>query len=75
MDELELLDGRVPALEMVDGVKELGIFAQRTGDGAQAADVLGMRPSGVVPAAIAVGDERGPHGPWTAILPVAGGGR
>jgi hypothetical protein len=75
MNELELLDRRVPALEMVDGVKELGIFAKRTRNRAQTADVLRMSPPGVVPATIAVGDERGPHGPWVAILPVAGGGR
>ena len=65
MNELELLDGRVPALEMVDGMKELRIFAQRSRNRAQAADVLRMRPPGVVAAAIAVGDERGPHGPWS----------
>ena len=75
MNDLELLDGRVPALEMVDGMKELRIFAKRPGDGAQPTDVLRMSPPGVVPATIAVGDERGPHGPCVAILPVAGGGR
>jgi hypothetical protein len=37
--------------------------------------VLRMSPPGVVPSAVAVGDKSGPHGPWAAILPVAGGGR
>jgi hypothetical protein len=41
--------------------------------------VFRMSPPGVVPSAIAVGDERGPHRRWRAgrktILPVAGGGR
>jgi hypothetical protein len=75
MNEFELFDGGVPALEVVDRVKEPGILAQRARNRAQPADVLRVSPSGVVPPTSAVGDERGPHGPWAAILPVAGGGR
>jgi hypothetical protein len=37
--------------------------------------VLRMSPPGIVPSAIAVGDERGPHGPGLTTLPDAGGGR
>src|ERR1700682_3544458 len=75
MNERELLDGRVPTFEVVDGVKELWILAKRAGNCAEPADVLRVPPSGVVPPTIAVGDERGPHGPWAAILPAAGGAR
>jgi hypothetical protein len=32
VNELELLDGRAPALEMLDGVKKFGIFAKRAGN-------------------------------------------
>ncbi len=75
VNELELLDRRVSSFEMVDFVKQSRIIAKRTCDGSQAADVLRMSPSGVVPTTIAMGNERGPHGPSRAILPVAGGGR
>lgn len=61
MSELDLLDRRVASLEMLDGVKQLRVITQGTGDGAQTPDVLRMSPSGVVAAAVAVGDERGPH--------------
>jgi hypothetical protein len=60
MRELELLDGRVAPLEMRHFMKQLRIFAQRSRNGAQTPDVLGMIPAGVVSTAIAVGDERGP---------------
>jgi len=61
MHKLELIDHRVPSLEMFDGVKELRVIAQSAGDRTQTPDVLRMSPSGVVASAIAVGDERRPH--------------
>ena len=61
MHELELLDGRVTSLEVLNVVKQKRIVTQRPGDGAQSSDVLRMSPSGVVSSAVAVGDERGPH--------------
>lgn len=62
--QTELFDGGVTSLEMVDRVEEVGIVTKRPGDRAQPADVLRMSPPGIVPAAIAVRYERGPHGPW-----------
>ncbi len=61
MAERELGGGRVAALEVIDGLKEIGMIAQRAGDGAQSSNVLGMIPAGVVPAAIAVRYERRPN--------------
>lgn len=61
--ELQLVNGRVSSLEVIDGMKYLRVLAQGARDRAQAADVLGMSPPGVVPSAIAVRDECGPHGP------------
>src|SRR4051794_27388 len=63
MDQLEFFDGSVPAFQMLDTVEELGILTKRARDGAETTDVLGMSPSRVVAATIAVRDERGPHGP------------
>lgn len=63
VNQLELFGSSVAALEVVYGVKQLGVFTQCARDRAQAAHVLRMSPSGVVPSAIAIGDERGPHGP------------
>ncbi|MDQ6717497.1 MAG: hypothetical protein M3Z17_03995, partial [Gemmatimonadota bacterium] len=57
--EGELVDGGVPSLEMLHSVEEVGLVAQRARNGAQATDVLGVTPAGIVPAAIAVGNERG----------------
>jgi hypothetical protein len=37
--------------------------------------MLGMPPSGVVPAAVTVGNERGPHGPKGISRPGGAGGR
>ena len=62
MRQRDLIDRRVSSLEMLDRMKELRVFAQCTSDRAQAPDVLGMPPARVVTAAIAMGDERGPHG-------------
>jgi hypothetical protein len=73
--KLQLLERSVPPFEMLDAVKELGILTERARYRAQASDMLGMSPAGVVAATIAVRDERGPHGPSTANRPVAGGGR
>jgi hypothetical protein len=48
---------------VLDGMEKFWILSQRPGYCAQAPDVLRMSPSGVVTAAVAVGDEGGPHGP------------
>jgi hypothetical protein len=61
VSQLDLLDRRVPSLEMIDGMKQLGAFTKSARDRAQSADVLRMPPAGVVAPAIAVGDESGPH--------------
>jgi hypothetical protein len=74
MGKGDLFDRGVAPFKVLDRVKELRVFAQRSGDGAQAADVLGMSPACVVPPAIAVRDESGPHR-RDVTLPVAGGGR
>src|SRR5436305_11513693 len=47
---------------MIDGVQELRVHAQSTCDRTQPSDMLRVAPTGVVASAIAVGDERGPHG-------------
>jgi predicted deacylase len=60
--------GGMPSLQMLDVLKETGIVAQRTRDGAEAADMLGVAPPGVVPPAVAVGDECGPQGPTLASI-------
>jgi hypothetical protein len=73
--QLEFLERSVSALEVFDAVKELRILTERARYRAKATDVLGMAPTRVVAATVAVRDERGPHGPWTAIRPVAAGGR
>ena len=57
MRELDLLDGRVPSLEVLDAVKELRILAQRACDRAEPADVFRMPPAGIVAPAVAVRDE------------------
>lgn len=77
MHQLELLDGGVSSLDVLDGVKETGILTKGARDGAESADVLGMAPPGVVAPAITVGDEGCPHSSrgGGATLPVAGGGR
>jgi hypothetical protein len=54
MGELELFDGRVAAFDVLDSMKELGIFAQRARDGAQSTYVLGVPPTRVVTPAITV---------------------
>ena len=74
MGQSDLIYCGVTAFEVFDRVKKFWILTQRPGDGAQAADVLGMAPACVVPAAIAVRNKRGPHR-RDATLPVAGGGR
>ena len=75
MRELDLLDGRVPPLEVLDAVKELRVLPQRPCDRAQTPDVLRMSPTGVVTPAVAVRDEGSPHRGRAATLPDAGGGR
>jgi hypothetical protein len=49
---------RVPALDVLDRAEQVEVVAQRPRDGAQPADMLGVPPAGVVPAAVGVGDER-----------------
>lgn len=83
MRELELLDCRVAPLEMLDPMKKLRIFPQRSRNGAQTPYVFRMIPACIVSAAIAMGDERGPsailtpspHRAGRSTPPVAGGGR
>ena len=58
MSKLELFDGRVTSLEVLDGVKHLWVLTQRPGDGAQAPDMLRMSPTGIVSTAVAVRDDR-----------------
>jgi hypothetical protein len=64
----------VASLQMIDSMKDLRIIAQRPGNRAQPADVLRMPPSSVVSAAIAIRNERRPHGRAGVTQPVAGGG-
>ena len=52
--QLELFHGGVTTFDVLDTVEQLRIFTQRAGDGAQTADVLGMSPTRVVTAAIAM---------------------
>jgi hypothetical protein len=63
---------------VIDRVEELRINAERARYRAKAANVLRVSPRGVVAAAIAAGNEGGPHFGGTvgraAILPDAGGG-
>ena len=54
MGKLELFNGRVTSLEVLDGVKQLGFFTQRPGDRAETSDVLRMSPTGIVSPAVAV---------------------
>src|SRR5437763_1120652 len=72
MRQPELLNCGLSAFQMLDGVKELRILAQRARDRPQAPDVLRMPPPGVVAPAIAMGDKRGPHRgacrEWLALL-------
>src|SRR2546422_2713266 len=57
----QLLDGGVPPLDVLDIMKCFWIVPKRPRDGAETPDVLGVSPSGVVSAAVAVRDERSPH--------------
>jgi hypothetical protein len=57
--ECELFRGGVPSLEMFYEVKKLRHVAQRTGNRAQASDVLVMAPPRIVAATVTVRDERG----------------
>ena len=54
MRKLQLVDSRVAPLDVLDSMEELGIFTQRTCDGAQSSDVLGVAPAGVVTTAVTV---------------------
>ncbi len=58
----DVLRGGVASLVVLDGAEELGPIAERAGDGAEAADVLGVAPARVVAAAVGVGDEGDAHG-------------
>src|SRR5438876_504246 len=57
----QLFDGGVPPLDVLDIMKCFWIVPKRPRDGAETPDVLGVSPSGVVSAAVAVRDERSPH--------------
>ncbi len=59
MGEGELIGGRVPPFQVLDGDKELDVVPEGTRDGAQAADVFGVSPPGVVPPTIGVRNEGG----------------
>ncbi|HKR09633.1 MAG TPA: hypothetical protein VJS39_10620 [Gemmatimonadaceae bacterium] len=54
MYELQLFNRGVATFDVLDTVEQLWILTQRTGDGAQTADVFRMPPTCVVTAAIAV---------------------
>jgi hypothetical protein len=59
--ELQLVDCRVSAFDVLNPMKQFRIFAERARDSAQSTYVLRMSPSGVVTAAVTVGDEGRPH--------------
>jgi hypothetical protein len=44
----------VSSLEVLYALEKIRLIAQRARDGAKPADVLGMAPAGIVPAAVAV---------------------
>jgi hypothetical protein len=48
----ELLRRGVASLDVQQRVKEIRVVTQGSGNSPQAADVLGMAPAGVVPAAV-----------------------
>ena len=54
MRELEFLHSGVATFDVLDTMKQLRVFAKCASDGAQAADVLGVAPACVVPAAVTV---------------------
>lgn len=60
MDQLQLLHRGVAAFDLIDAFEKPRIVAQRAGYGTKAADVLWMRPAGIVPAAIRMRNERDP---------------
>jgi hypothetical protein len=59
--ERELVFRRMPALDVLESLKELGVLTQRTRNGAQTADVLGVTPAGVVATAVGVRDVGDSH--------------
>ena len=79
MHQFQLVDSRVAPFPVVDGVEQSGIVAKSACNRSKAPDVLRMPPPRVVSPAIAVGNERSPHGSGRATkpltLPLAGGGR
>jgi hypothetical protein len=52
--KLELVDCRVPSLEVFDAMKQLRIFAEGARDGAQSTYMLRMAPPGIVAPAVTV---------------------
>jgi hypothetical protein len=59
--DLELVDSCMPALEVIDRVKELRIEPEGARYSAETAYVLRVPPPGIVTAAVAAGNEGGPH--------------
>ena len=74
MGQSDLLERRMASFEVINPMKDFGLFTKGACNRTQATDVFRMSPSGVVPAAIAVGNERRPHGRAGVTQPVAGGG-
>src|SRR5262249_2204582 len=57
----QLVDRRVARVDVLDATKELRIFAQRLGNRAKPAGMLGVTPTGVVATAVGARDERDRH--------------
>ena len=62
MYERELIRSGVSPLDVLETYEQLGIVAHRAHDRDEAADVLGMSPPCVVPAAIGMRHESRRHG-------------
>lgn len=58
MDERQLVDSRMATFDLFDALEERRFIPQRAGYGAKSANVFRMSPTGVVPAAVGVRDER-----------------
>jgi hypothetical protein len=61
MHQRELFGSCVPPFEVLDAFEQLRPIAERSSYRAQTADMLGMSPSRIVPAAISMGNEPDAH--------------
>ena len=57
MNEGELIGSGMPSLQMLHAGKQVDLISKRAGYRAQTADVLGMGPSRVMPAAVRMRNE------------------